>query len=114
MLQTLAEGITHVSEWYFADANDLIVGVRSGIGIRVHHAPGSVVLTRVLRSNHFGYFESEAVALQVARWLQDDADASAERPGVAGSTGVTEQSANQNGHSAAKRTLAFRSKPQSK
>lgn len=75
LLRTLADGITHLTEWYFGDANDLIVGVRSAIGARVQHAPGSVVLTRTLRCNHFGYFESEAVALQVARWLNSAPDA---------------------------------------
>lgn len=71
LLRTLAEGITHLSEWYFSDANDLVVAVRSSIGARVQQASGSVLLTRVMRCNHFGFFESEAVALQVVRWLQE-------------------------------------------
>jgi len=111
LLRTLAEGVTHLSEWYFADANDLVVGVRSGIGARVDHAPGSVVLTRVLRCNHFGYFESEAVALQVARWLQAGAGSAGDRPQDADSS--ANHTLSSNGERAAtRRILHFRSRPQ--
>lgn len=112
ILRTLAEGVSHLSEWYFADANDLVVGVRSGIGARVQHAPGSVVLTRVLRCNHFGYFESEAVALQVARWLDGEADSSASSPRNTNGLAVTSADSEQESQTTPRRMLSFRGRRQ--
>jgi hypothetical protein len=55
----------------FGDQNDMVINVRSMLGVRNGHYPAALLKTREVACNHFEYFSHKESHEQLVAWLRE-------------------------------------------